>query len=131
MPFNKFVASGHVPFFTKKELSLSCKASRRALTTWVYHASRGLTSGCDSAVQLEKSAGTEYDRILTTNIFLSTGRCDRTGNEWAAGSLQQEYLHSWQQLANDDVVLAQLGVGVDVRLLHGGGAVELPVVAVY
>ena len=32
---------------------------------------------------------------------------------------------------NDGVVLVQLGVGVDVRLLPGGGAVELPIVAVY
>ena len=32
---------------------------------------------------------------------------------------------------NDGVVLVQLRVGIDVRLLHGGGAVELPVVAVY
>ena len=29
---------------------------------------------------------------------------------------------------NDGVVLVQLCVGVDVRLLHGSGAVELPVV---
>ena len=35
-----------------------------------------------------------------------------------------------QQLANDGVVLVQLGVGIDVRLLHRGSAVELPVVAV-
>ena len=34
-------------------------------------------------------------------------------------------------LQNDGVVLVQLSVGIDVRLLHGGGAVELPVVAVY
>ena len=32
---------------------------------------------------------------------------------------------------NDGVVLVQLGVGVDVWLLPGGGAVELPIVAVY
>ena len=38
---------------------------------------------------------------------------------------------AWQQLAKDGVVLVQLGVGVGVRLLHGGSAVELPVVAVY
>ena len=32
---------------------------------------------------------------------------------------------------NNGVVLVQLGVGVDERLLHVGSAVELPVVAVY
>ena len=63
-----------VPLLTKKELSLSCKASRRALTT------PSLTSECDSAVQLVKRAGTEHNRILTTNIFLNTGRRDRIGN---------------------------------------------------
>ena len=50
------------------------------------------------------------------NIFLNTGPCDSTGNRRLTGSLQQEYLHSWQQLANDDVVLIQLGVGVDVKI---------------
>ena len=35
-----------------------------------------------------------------------------------------------QQLANDGVVLVQLGVGIDVRLIHGGVIVELPVVTV-
>ena len=59
-----------------------------------YHLSQGLTSECDSAVQLEKLADTEYNRILTTNIFLYTRRCDRTDNEWLAGSLQQENSHS-------------------------------------
>ena len=34
-------------------------------------------------------------------------------------------------LQNDGVVLVQLSVGVDVRLLNGGSTVELPVVAVY
>ena len=82
-----------------------------------YHLSRGLTSECDSAVQLEKRASTEYNRILTTNIFLSTGQCDRTGNGGLAGSLQQEYSHSWQRLAyNVVVVLVQLGVGPDVKV---------------
>ena len=38
---------------------------------------------------------------------------------------------AWQQLAYNVVVLIQLGVGVGVRLLHGGSTVELPVVAVY
>ena len=37
---------------------------------------------------------------------------------------------TWQQLAYNGVVLVQLGVGVGVRLLRGGSAVELPVVAV-
>ena len=69
-----------------------------------------------SAVQLNKLAGTEHNRILTTNIFLNTGQCDRTGNRRLTGSLQQEYSHSWQQLANDGVVLLQLGVGVDVKI---------------
>ena len=59
-----------------------------------YHLSRGLTSECDSAVQLEKLASTEYNRILTKNIFLYTGRCDRTDDELHAGSLQEENLHS-------------------------------------
>ena len=36
---------------------------------------------------------------------------------------------AWQQLAYSVVVLVQLGVGVGVRLLHSGGAVELPVVS--
>ena len=31
---------------------------------------------------------------------------------------------------NDGVVLVQLGVGIDERLLHGGCAVEMPEVAV-
>ena len=69
-----------------------------------------------SAVQLDKRAGTECYRILTMNIFLNTGQCDKTGNGWLTGSLQQEYLHSWQQLANDGVVLVQLGAGVDVKI---------------
>ena len=38
---------------------------------------------------------------------------------------------AWQQLAYNGVVLVQLGVGVGVRLLRGGSAVELPVVVVY
>ena len=51
------------------------------------------------------------------NIFLSTGQCDRTGNGGLAGSLQQEYSHSWQRLAyNVVVVLVQLGVGLDVKV---------------
>ena len=79
-----------------------------------------------SAVQLNKRSGIEHNRILTTNIFLNTGRCDRTGNRWLTGSLQQEHSHSWQQLANDDVLLVQLGVGVDVKVaswrLHCGAA---------
>ena len=36
---------------------------------------------------------------------------------------------AWQQLAYSVVVLVQLGVGVGVRLLRSGGAVELPVVS--
>ena len=38
------------------------------------------------------------------NIFLNTGGGDSNGNRQLTGSLQQEYSHSWQQLANDDVV---------------------------
>ena len=80
----------------KKDLSLSCKASRRALTTtppddWRPDATFSST--------IDKHAGTEYNRILTANIFLSMGRCDRTGNKQLTGSLQQIYSHSWQQLA--------------------------------
>ena len=81
-----------------------------------YHASRGLMSGCDfSAVQLANSLISEYNRTLTTDIFLSTGRCDRAGNKQLTGSLQQEYSHSWHWLAIG-VVLIQLGVGVDVMI---------------
>ena len=59
-----------------------------------YHIFQGLTSECDSVVQLEKLAGTEYKRILTTNIFLYTGQCDKTDDVWHAGSLQQGNSHS-------------------------------------
>ena len=38
---------------------------------------------------------------------------------------------AWQRLAYNGVVLVQLGVGIRVRLLRGGSAVELPIVAVY
>ena len=59
-----------------------------------YHIFRVLTSGFNSVVQLEKHTGTEYKMILTMNIFLYTGRCDRTDDVWHAGSLQQENSHS-------------------------------------
>ena len=77
-----------------------------------------------------KRAGTELNRMLTMNIFLNTGGCDSTGNRQLTGSLQQEYSHSWQQLANDNVVLVQLGVGIGVKITPYRCTVELPEVAV-
>ena len=38
---------------------------------------------------------------------------------------------AWQQLPYNGVVLVQLRVGIGVRILRGGSAVELRVVAVY
>ena len=37
---------------------------------------------------------------------------------------------AWQQLTYNSVVLVRLGVGVGVKLLHGGSAVELTILAV-
>ena len=75
----------------KEALFLSCKASRWALLPRLPRIDvrmRLLSS------TIGKLADIEYNRTLTTDIFLSTGRCDRAGNKQLTGTLQQEYSHS-------------------------------------
>ena len=55
-----------VLLFMKRSSSRSCKASERPY----YHPSCGLTSGC-SIVDNDKLAQGEYNRMRTTDIFLS------------------------------------------------------------
>ena len=62
-----------------------------------YHIFRGLMSECDSVVQLEKLTGTEYKRILTTNIFLYKGSVCVACRISAAGEFAQ-LGSSWHSL---------------------------------
>ena len=80
-----------VPLLMKKEASsLSCKASRRALLPCLPRTDVRMRLFSST---IGKLADTEYNRTLTTDIFLNTGWCDRAGNKQLTGSLQQEYSH--------------------------------------
>ena len=64
-----------VPLFTIKDLSLSCKASRRALLLRFLGTDVRMRL---AALQFYELADSEFNRILTTDIFLSVqGGCDR------------------------------------------------------
>ena len=101
-----------VPLLMKKDSSLSCKASRKALLPRLL--------GTDVRMRLTALQLTNSLTVSTTGHWprICTGQLWQAGNRQLTGSLQQEYSLNWHQLAG--VVLIQLdAVAVALAVICG------------